>query len=81
MPPCPFNILEKSLIFVILFMYEKKISPTKKEVARIIENRTLYCKNIKINEDSIIEPNVPDQVLLGLIFGITKGPLKYLPIK
>ena len=24
---------------------------------------------------------VPDHVLLGLIFGMIKGPLKYLPIK
>ncbi len=50
-------------------------------MATIIENIILYCKINKKNDENTIEPIVPDHVLLGLIFGIIKGPLKYLPIK
>ena len=53
----------------------------KKDMATIIENKILYCKINKRNEENAIEPRVPDHVLLGLIFGTIKGPLKYLPIK
>ena len=53
----------------------------KKDMATIIENKILYCKINKRNKENAIEPRVPDHVLLGLIFGTIKGPLKYLPIK
>ena len=80
-PPCPFNKFEKSLIFWDLLKNENKMSPRKNETETINENIKLYSKNNIIKKVIEEDINVPDHVLLGLIFGTIKGPLKNFPLK
>jgi len=73
--------LEKSLIFLILLKYEKNISPKKNDKEIAIEKNKLKLNRKSKKNDTKKEDEVPDQVFLGLIDGIIKGPLKILPIK
>tara|TARA_B100001939_G_C16675014_1_gene501911 strand:- start:182 stop:373 length:192 start_codon:yes stop_codon:yes gene_type:complete len=58
---------------------EKKISPKKRDIEKIIDIKILkfikYKKSVVHKKD--IE--VPDQVLFGLILGKIRGPPKNLP--
>lgn len=57
------------------------MSPRKNETETINENIKLYSKNNIIKKVIEEDINVPDHVLLGLIFGTIKGPLKNFPLK
>ena len=51
---------------------ENKMSPRKNETETINENIKLYSKNNIIKKVIEEDINVPDHVLLGLIFGTIK---------